>query len=310
MGQLDKYLMKIDDFDTNFISLLSLLKDSEDLFDVTLVSDDEIPIQAHKVVLSVSSPFFRNVLKFNKNPSPLLYIRGVTNTVLGNVVEFLYKGEATVAENDLDDFLKLSKDLKLTGLSENDDSVSSPVVEEEKVKHTNRKMTSQKENIKKDKKENQRPQKSKNVDDTIDFIYDLDIVDPVHDSANSPIVQNVENQTNQKFALQNKNIKKEKTENQGLQKSNAFDENDDPKSKFPEIKDNTELDAKILEMMEKKDNMWHCKGCGVSKTKKSNMQVHIEINHMNAPQPCSFCDIVSKNRPGLSLHVKKYHSNK
>lgn len=301
--------MKIDDFDTNFISSLSLLRDSEDFFDVTLVSDDEIPIQAHKVVLSASSPFFRNILKFNNNPSSLLYIRGVATTVLSNVVEFLYKGEATVPEYDLHDFLKLSKDLKVTGLSENDDS---PIAEEEKVKHTNQKLTSQKESIKKD----QRPQKLKKVDDTIDFINDLDIFDAVHDSTDSPIVQNVENQINQKLTLKNKNVKKEKTENQGFQKintfddSNIFDEHDDPKSKFPEIKDDTELEEKILEMMMKKENMWHCKGCGVSKTKKSNMKVHIEINHMNVPQPCSFCDIVSKNRPGLSLHVKKYHSNK
>ena len=305
MGQLDKYLMKVDDFDANFVSSLGLLRDSEEFFDVTLVSDDEIPIQAHKVVLSASSPFFRNVLKFNKNRSPLLYIRGVNNTVLINVVEFLYKGEATVAEKDLEDFLKLSKDLKITGLGEDEkviisDSADHSIVEEEKVKHTNLKLTSQKENVKW-KKDSQQPQ-LKDMDDADNFIYNLDIVEV----ADSSTVQNVA------MTLQNKNIKKEKMKNQGSQKlktfadsKDIFDEND-----YSEINDNTELDAKILEMMEKKDNMWHCKGCGVSKTKKSNIQVHIEINHMNAPQPCTFCDVVSKNRPGLSLHVKKYHSNK
>ena len=82
MGDSSKYLMKVDDFDANFVSSFSLLRDSEELFDVTLVSDDEVPIQAHKVVLSASSPFFRNVLKFQKVATPLLYIRGVTNNVL------------------------------------------------------------------------------------------------------------------------------------------------------------------------------------------------------------------------------------
>ena len=266
MGQLGKYLMKVNDFDVNFVSSLSLLKESEEFFDVTLVSDDEIQIKAHKVVLSASSPFFRNVLKFNKTPSPLLYIRGVTNAVLGNVVEFLYKGEAEVAENDLDNFLKLSKDLKLTGLSEND------VI--------------------------------------------------TNDDVDSPIIKEEETQINQKFTLENKKRKKVKKENPGLLKLNTFDNSkdvnsvdildvhDDSKREFPGIKDNAELDAKISEMMMRKNSMWHCKGCGVSKKRKSNMQVHIEINHMNVPQPCSFCDVVSRNRPGLSFHVKKHHSDK
>merc|ERR1712179_327488 len=88
MGQLDKLHMKVDNFDTNFVSNMNILRDSEDFFDVTLVSDDEISIQAHKVVLCASSPFFRNVLKLNKTSSPLLYIRGVTNSVLVKMLSF------------------------------------------------------------------------------------------------------------------------------------------------------------------------------------------------------------------------------
>merc|ERR1712183_239694 len=120
MRHSDKYLMKVDGFDANFISSLNLLRDSEEFFDVTLVSDDEVSIQAHKVILSACSPFLRNVLKFNKTTSPLLYIRGATNSVLSKLVEFIYKGEVTVVKNDLDSFLKLAEDLKVTGLSEKD----------------------------------------------------------------------------------------------------------------------------------------------------------------------------------------------
>merc|ERR1719245_62230 len=141
----NNYLMKVDDFDTNFVSSISLLRDSEEFFDVTLVSDDEIPIQAHKVILSASSSFFRNVLKFNSGPSPLLYIRGVSSTVLTNVVEFLYKGETTVTESDLDTFLKLSEDLKVTGLSDNDEV--NPYIwtnVEEKENQSRKKTTSKK----------------------------------------------------------------------------------------------------------------------------------------------------------------------
>ena len=51
--------MRVDDFDANLVTSLSELKDSEEFCDVTLVSDDETPFQAHRVILSASSPFFR-----------------------------------------------------------------------------------------------------------------------------------------------------------------------------------------------------------------------------------------------------------
>jgi len=258
----NNYLMKVDDFDTNFVSLISLLRDSEELFDVTLVSDDEIPIQAHKVILSASSPFFRSVIKLSTvHPSPLLYIRGAKNTVLRNVVDFLYKGEVTVAESDLDNFLKLSKDLKLKGLCEDDqDSSEDGSTEEslkilEESKKETKKMMAKKDEIDKNSRK--------------DNLTESELI-------------NIEN---------TQEVKLEKYE-----------------IKIKDASDVSELNAKILEMMERRDRVWYCTVCGISKPKKCNVQTHIEINHLDAPQPCNFCDVVSKNRPALSLHMKKNHS--
>ena len=50
--------------------------EEKDIFDVTLASDDGVQIEAHKVILSASSPFFKEVLKNNKHPNPLLYLKG------------------------------------------------------------------------------------------------------------------------------------------------------------------------------------------------------------------------------------------
>ena len=164
MTSSEKYCMRVDDFDANLVTSMSELKDSEEFFDVTLVSDDETPVQAHKVILSASSPFFRKVLKFNQSSSPLLYIRGLSSKDLANVVEFLYKGEVTVSQEDLDKFLKVSKDLKLKGMYENEeadlfewtsvDSVENPKKEEgKKGKKENHRKTAVKldDNIMEDK---------------------------------------------------------------------------------------------------------------------------------------------------------------
>ena len=45
--------------------------------DVTLVCEDGHQIEAHKVILSLSSPLFENLLKRNKHNHPMIYMRGM-----------------------------------------------------------------------------------------------------------------------------------------------------------------------------------------------------------------------------------------
>jgi len=262
MRHSDKYLMKVDGFDANFISSLNLLRDSEEFFDVTLVSDDEVSIQAHKVILSACSPFLRNVLKFNKTTSPLLYIRGATNSVLSKLVEFIYKGEVTVVKNDLDSFLKLAEDLKVTGLSEKD-AVTRDIwssMELLGVQNNVKTFEKKQEKTELDSKEEENVKDKKASEEKLN--PNVDTVD-----ITGVVVENV--------------FEKENT---------------------------TELDAKIMEMMEKDNKMWHCKICSLSRPKKSHMQVHIESHHLDFAHPCNFCEHVTKTRSSLFQHVKKFHS--
>ena len=277
MGESNKYLMKVDDFDANFVSSFSSLRDSDEFLDVTLVSDDEIPVQAHKVVLSASSPFFRNVLKFQKVNYPLLYIRGVTNNVLAGVVEFMYKGEITIEENNLDSFLKLSEDLKLRGLSENDKIDSDNLSES----------TTETQGIKSEKRKKQ----NKNVKPQMHDKMEIKKEDQVQET------QNVE-------AL----VLKEEGKEEETAEVEDINDATEVALMGPETKDTTELVAKISEKMFKKDKLWYCKVCDVSKPKKSNLQVHIEIHHMDVVHPCKECDYVTKSRHAHTKHVKMLHS--
>ena len=58
--------------------------------DVTLVCEDGRPILAHKVILSVSSPLFRNLLEQNKHPHPLIYMRRIRSSSLLAIIDFIY----------------------------------------------------------------------------------------------------------------------------------------------------------------------------------------------------------------------------
>ena len=50
------------------------------------------------------------------NAHPLIYMRGVKSEDLGAIIDFLYRGEANVSQENLDSFLATAEELKLKGL--------------------------------------------------------------------------------------------------------------------------------------------------------------------------------------------------
>ena len=93
------------------------LRDDTEFADVTLVCEDGQQLEAHKVFLAASSPFFLNILKKNKHPHPLIYMKGTKFENLLATIDFLYYGEANVFQENLDSFLSMAKELKLKGLT-------------------------------------------------------------------------------------------------------------------------------------------------------------------------------------------------
>ena len=83
---------------------------------MTLACEDGHQIEAHKVVLAASSPFFEAILKWNKHSHPLIYMRGIKPVDLVAMVDFLYFGEANVSQENLDSFLAIAEELQLKGL--------------------------------------------------------------------------------------------------------------------------------------------------------------------------------------------------
>ena len=113
----EKLCLKWNDFQENINSAFGSLRKDNDLFDVTLACEDGEQIEAHKVILSVSSPLLQNLLKRNKHNHPLIYMRGMKSEDLIAIVDFLYYGEANVFQENLDSFLSIAEELKLKGLT-------------------------------------------------------------------------------------------------------------------------------------------------------------------------------------------------
>jgi len=119
----EKFCLKWNQFQENVSQSFRELRDNNDFFDVTLACEDDQQIEAHKVILSACSPFFRNILKKNPHSHPLLYMKGVKMSDLVSILDFIYHGERNVHQEDLDVFLATAKEMKLKGLTEESDSI-------------------------------------------------------------------------------------------------------------------------------------------------------------------------------------------
>ena len=112
----EKLCLQWKDFQDNVKSAFGNLRESTDFADVTLACEDGQQVEAHKVILAASSPFFQKLLGRNKHPHPLIYMRGMRSDDLLAIVDFLYCGEANVLQENLDSFLAIAEEFRLKGL--------------------------------------------------------------------------------------------------------------------------------------------------------------------------------------------------
>ena len=113
----DIFSLKWKNIASNLTSRLSDAFIGNSFCDVTLVSDDQIPFQAHRYVLSAISPLFQNILLKNTHSHPLIYVRGVYHQELDSILHFVFHGEASVYKSNINRFAQAAKDLQIKKIS-------------------------------------------------------------------------------------------------------------------------------------------------------------------------------------------------
>ena len=98
-------------------AIRNLYKD-EYFTDVTLVTIEGKQIKAHKVILSSSSDFFKNILIQNLHSNPLIYLKDIKYEKLLLIIKFIYLGECEVPAVDINGFIDVGKELQVEGLME------------------------------------------------------------------------------------------------------------------------------------------------------------------------------------------------
>ena len=112
----DYFFLKWNDFQSTVSQSFNILRQEEEFYDVTLVSEDEVQLFAHKLVLSACSSFFKNILKKNVHQSPLIYLSGIGSNNMKKVLDYICCGEVQLLYEQVDSFLEVAKELKISGL--------------------------------------------------------------------------------------------------------------------------------------------------------------------------------------------------
>jgi len=123
----EKYHLTWNEFQSSQSGAIGELLKNEDFTDVTLACEEDKQIEAHKIILSTCSSFFRNILLKNPHPHPLIYVPEVSFTDLQSLMQFMYRGETEVIQKNLKTFMKSGSMLKIRGLVENDHPISEDI---------------------------------------------------------------------------------------------------------------------------------------------------------------------------------------
>ncbi|XP_008198865.1 protein tramtrack, beta isoform isoform X29 [Tribolium castaneum] len=105
-----------DNFHKNMSTGMNSLLENEDLVDVTLAVEGKY-LKAHKMVLSVCSPYFRELFKVNPCKHPIVFMKDVSYVAMSDLLQFMYQGEVQVSQENLSTFIKTAEALQIKGLT-------------------------------------------------------------------------------------------------------------------------------------------------------------------------------------------------
>jgi len=342
MANTEKFCLRWNDFETNISLAFRELREEKDFFDVTLACDDS-QIQAHKVILSACSPFFRNVLRRNPHQHPLLYLKGVKYKELLSVLNFMYMGEVNVAQEELNSFLSVAEDLRVKGLTQNNSSEaqqsSSRTQQNQEVPKN---IVRPRDPVERDPPPPPKrprplppnpPMQIPHQNQSFQQDDDIQEVVPVKSEPRDPAPLQVDQQVYHHqpqsqgmvegtVALEDSYV--EESYDYGQYEEGYEDGSgmamggmgtDANKAEGLENLERYQVEALEQEISQQMshhaDNTWSCIHCQYTSMSKAPMMAHIEAKHMMSTGiRCASCDKICKTRNALNIHKTRYHKLK
>ena len=115
----ERFSLQNEDFSNHLYSHFSQHRLDSNFFDVTFVCEDMKQVSAHKLVLTSSSEYFRDIFQHSKiGFNNLLIFSDLTSDELNNILDYIYQGEVKIFQEKIDKFMSLAKKYKLYGLTQ------------------------------------------------------------------------------------------------------------------------------------------------------------------------------------------------
>ena len=125
----EEFVLTWNNYSDHMKHMLEYLRTSQTLTDVTLVCDDKIMLEAHKIILVSCSKFFEAILHQLTQSSdykPIIYLKGINYQEMECILQFMYLGEARFSQERSSEFLRVATELELKSLSQIDDDNHMP----------------------------------------------------------------------------------------------------------------------------------------------------------------------------------------
>lgn len=116
-GSPQQFCLRWNNYQTNLANCFDQLLQTESFVDVTLACEGQ-SLKAHKVVLSACSPYFQTLFMDNPCRHPIIIMRDIKYCDLKAVVDFMYRGEINVSQDQITALLKVAETLKIRGLTD------------------------------------------------------------------------------------------------------------------------------------------------------------------------------------------------
>ncbi|XP_060533684.1 zinc finger protein 131-like isoform X2 [Cylas formicarius] len=114
-----QFCVRWNSYQSNLQNAFPKLLTSEHFVDVTLACENEM-LKCHKVVLSACSTYFEKLLLDNPCQHPIIFMKDMKFQEMQSLVDFMYKGEVNVTQDDLPSLLKSAEALQIRGLCGSD----------------------------------------------------------------------------------------------------------------------------------------------------------------------------------------------
>ncbi len=115
---LGEYCLRWTDHDSLIQGVCQSLLASEKFADVTLFCEGK-SLQCHKFILSACSTYFDRIFSESPScPNPVIILRDVSHHQMQSLLYFIYCGEMTAEESELESLIELAQSLCIKGIGE------------------------------------------------------------------------------------------------------------------------------------------------------------------------------------------------